>query len=129
MGESWGGSEHHWDLALAGAALPPSPPPRRCELRAPGDQAEATFCPLPALVPVLGQVCYKSMPIYVTGSQSQTLRVLESGLQRRNFVLLTLMPHLIFHNLGNALPCQRRPQRPAGGSVTGIYVIRLGLES
>lgn len=91
--------------------------------------AGAASCSLPALAPVLGQVCHKSIPIYVTGSQSQTLRVLENGLQMCNFVLLTLMPHLIFHDLGNALLCQRHPQRLAGGSVTDIYVIRLELQS
>lgn len=89
--------------------------------------AGATPCPLPALLPVLGWVCHKSIPVYATGSQSQARGALESSLWMCNFVLLTLTPHLIFHSPGNAFLCQR--QRLAARSATDICIIRLGLQS
>lgn len=83
----------------------------------------------PALVPVLGQVCYKSIPF-----TSQAVRAKPGGYWKtavRCVILFffTLMPHLIFHNLGNVLLCQRHPQKLAGSSTADIYVIRLGLWS
>lgn len=86
-----------------------------------GCAGATTPCPLPALVALLGWLCHKSIPVYVTGSLSQALGALERSLWICNFVLL---PHLIFHSPSNAFLCQR--QRLAGGSATDICIIRLG---
>lgn len=117
---SWGSSEHHQGPGIRQGQCSTSPAWACLGCGCAG----ATPCPLPALVALLGWLCHKTIPVYVTGSQSQARGALERSLWICNFVLSILMPHLIFHSPGNAFLCQR--QRLAGGSATDIYIIRLG---